>query len=843
MAFHFPLMPRLFMAVRMEDRFPVIDILNQTPPIPESAQWAIFLRNHDELTLEMVTDEERDYMYRSYATDREMRINLGIRRRLAPLLENNRRKIELMNGLLFSLPGTPVLYYGDEIGMGDNVYLGDRDAVRTPMQWSGDRNAGFSRTNPQRLYLPVIIDPEYHYETVNVESQQGNPSSLFWWMKRLIALRKRHRVFGRGDLEFLHPENPRVLAYVRRLGEEHVLVVANLSRFAQPVEMDLSEYEGQAPVEMFGHTSFPPIGELPYFFTLGPHAFHWFLLKRPAAAVEGIPSIEARGEPDAWLVSPAAARWLEHRLVEDLPNRRWFSSKSTAIRDVTVEDVGMLRVDGDGPEYSAGVFIVRVSYADTDDEVYAVPLALAEPDRPARLFEEHSPMVMAHVSFGEQRHVLYDATSDDKVWRALLEMIEGRRSVRTRRGELSGMRVRRGARGAGPTEGLDVHLSRAEQSNSSAMFGSTYIMKLFRRVEEGHNPDLEIGLHLTEGVRFEHTPAVAGAIEYQRRNAEPSTLAMLQRFVPNQGDSWTLALDAIGRYFERVLTLAHEQIELPRPPGGDPLSRSELVPDRLESTLFDELLDRARLLGRRTAEMHIALASNEEDEAFRPEPFSKLYQRSLYQSMRNGVLRPMQVLRKSLRRLEGATRETGQELLDRQDELLERLKRVADERMECIRIRCHGDYHLGQVLWTGRDFVIIDFEGEPMRPLGERRVKRSALLDVAGMLRSFQYASAAGLRELVDRGTITSDGPEYPTFEGWARYWQQWAEGSFLGSYLEHARPPLVPEDRDHLGLLLDAWLIQKAAYELSYELNNRPDWVSIPMRGMMELLGGEGRS
>lgn len=452
-------------------------------------------------------------------------------------------------------------------------------------------------------------------------------------------------------------------------------------------------------------------------------------------------------------------------------------------------------------------------------------------------------MVMAHVNFDGHRHVLYDATSDDIVWRSLLEMIEGRRTVKTKRGELTGTRVRRGARGLGSGDGLDVHLSRAEQSNSSALFGSTYIMKLFRHVEEGANPDLEIGLHLTDRVQFPHTPAVAGAIEYQRRRGETSTLAMLQRFVPNQGDSWRMGLDAIGRYFERVLTLAHEQIELPQPPGGDLVSRARLIPDRLEATLFDDFLDRARLLGRRTAEMHRALASNVEDEAFEPEPFSKLYQRSLYQSMRNGVLRPMQVLRKSVSRLDGEARELGDELLGRQDELLARLKRIADERMECIRIRCHGDYHLGQVLWTGRDFVIIDFEGEPMRPLGERRLKRSALLDVAGMLRSFQYAAATGLRELVDQGTISDDAPQFATFEGWARYWQQWVEGAFLGSYLEHAEPPLVPGNRDHLGLLLDAWLIQKAAYELSYELNNRPAWVTIPMRGIIELLGGRERT
>src|SRR5688572_22756592 len=279
MAFHFPLMPRLFMSVRMEDRTPIIDILEQTPAIPETCQWAMFLRYHDELTLEMVTEEERDYMYRVYARDPKARINLGIRRRLAPLLGNDRRTIELMNGLLFSLPGTPVLYYGDEIGMGDNIYLGDRNGVRTPMQWSGDRNAGFSRANPQQLYLPAIIDPEYHFGTVNVEAQQSNPNSLLWWMKRLIALRKEYKAFGRGSIEFLYPDNRKVLAYIRRFEQETILVVVNLSRLVQYVSLDLSEFEGAVPIELFGSTDFPPVTEAPFFLTLGPHAFYWFSLE------------------------------------------------------------------------------------------------------------------------------------------------------------------------------------------------------------------------------------------------------------------------------------------------------------------------------------------------------------------------------------------------------------------------------------------------------------------------------------------------------------------------------------------------------------------------------------
>ena len=296
MAFHFPLMPRLFMAVRMEDRTPIVDILEQTPPIPETSQWALFLRNHDELTLEMVTDEERDYMYRMYAHVHQARLNLGIRRRLAPLLGNDRKRLELLNGLLLSLPGTPVLYYGDEIGMGDNIYLGDRNGVRTPMQWSADRNAGFSRANPQQLYLPITLDPEYHYEAVNVEAQLRNPHSLLWWMRRVLALRKGWRALGEGRVEFLAPQNRKILAYVLRHEQETLLVVANLSRFPQPVELDLSAFKGRTPVELFGRTPFPSIGVLPFLLTRRAARF---LLVFAGAAASGRRAKRARGSRDA----------------------------------------------------------------------------------------------------------------------------------------------------------------------------------------------------------------------------------------------------------------------------------------------------------------------------------------------------------------------------------------------------------------------------------------------------------------------------------------------------------------------------------------------------------------
>jgi maltose alpha-D-glucosyltransferase / alpha-amylase len=280
MAYHFPVMPRLFMGLHLEDRFPITEVMEQTPPLPETCQWALFLRNHDELTLEMVTEEERDYMYLAYSADPQTRLNIGIRRRLAPLLGNSRRRVELMTGLLFSFPGTPVIYYGDEIGMGDNVYLGDRSGVRTPMQWTGDRNAGFSRVNPARLYSPVVMDAVYGYQAVNVEAQESDPSSLLHWMRNMIALRKLFRVFGRGSIEFIKPSNRKVLVYLRAYQEDKILCAANLSRFVQPIELDLSALEGYTPVEMLGYTEFPRIDRRPYFLTLGPYDFYWFELQR-----------------------------------------------------------------------------------------------------------------------------------------------------------------------------------------------------------------------------------------------------------------------------------------------------------------------------------------------------------------------------------------------------------------------------------------------------------------------------------------------------------------------------------------------------------------------------------
>ncbi|MEW6298560.1 MAG: maltose alpha-D-glucosyltransferase [Thermodesulfobacteriota bacterium] len=845
MNFHFPLMPRLFMAIHTEDRFPIIDILQQTPPIPETCQWGIFLRNHDELTLEMVTDEERDYMYRVYAQDPQARINLGIRRRLAPLLGNHRRRIELMNGLLFSLPGSPIIYYGDEIGMGDNVYLGDRNGVRTPMQWSGDRNAGFSRANPQRLYLPVIIDPEYHYEAVNVEAQQNNPHSLLWWMKRLIALRKRFKAFGSGTLELLHPENRKILAFLRRYHDECILVVANLSRFVQYVELDLSAFQGVTPVEMFGRVTFPRVGELPYLLTLGPHSFYWFTLEpRPVeapVAIEAqerqVPTVPVDG---AWerLFQGKARATLESVLPNYLRTRRWFGGKARPLRAAAIPEVVPFPYDG---SHGAYLISVVVSYVDGDPETYVLPVTVATGEQAERLRKESPHLVIARLRSGEEEGVLYDALYEKGFCQALLAAIARRRRFKGTAGELAAVQTSafRKLRDVGAAP-LDPALSRAEQSNTSIVYGDQLILKLFRRVAQGVNPDLEIGRFLTEKVAFPHTPPVLGAFEYRQAQREPVTVGILHKFVPNQGDAWKYTLDTLDHYFEQAL--ARRDVHEP------PLSHRPLVavseeelPDAVREAIGSYLVS-AQLLGQRTAEMHIALASGGEEPNFAPEPFSTLYQRSIYQSMRSTAAQSFQLLRRRLQGLSQPLREEAQGILAREGEVLQRFQAILGRKITAMRIRCHGDYHLGQVLHTGKDFVIIDFEGEPVRPLSERRIKRSPLRDVAGMIRSFHYAAYTALFKQEAAGGYASHPEAVATLELWARVWYVWVSATFLRTYREVAsRAPFLPHTREELQVLMDAYLLEKAVYELGYELNNRPDWIRVPLRGIAQLLEAAG--
>lgn len=844
MAFHFPLMPRLYMAHRMEDRTPIIDILEQTPEIPAGCQWANFLRNHDELTLEMVTDEERDYMYRMYAKEPRMRINLGIRRRLAPLLGNNRRSIELMNALLFSLTGTPIIYYGDEIGMGDNIYLGDRDAVRTPMQWSPDRNAGFSQTNSQRLYLPVIIDPEHHYQTVNVESQQANAHSLLWWMKRMIAMRRRYRAFGRGTLEFLHPENHKVLVFLRRYEDEVILVVANLSRFSQCVELDLKEFRDQRPVEMFGHTVFPPIGDLPYFLTLGPHAFYWFHID-PARREEVHLDTEsdtperlqheiAAGGPWSRVLKGRGREKLEAVLPDFLMQCRWFGGKARRIKSVEIE-----RVIAIGHEGDAGcLLLLRVDYVDGEPDLYSLPVMYAPEEETAELLHRlPSQALITRLRASGGSGLLYDAVYDTRFCEALLQHMLKRRSLAVDGAEFTGSSLRnlRGAaRGSQP---LDPSLMKVEQSNTSVVYGDRFMLKLFRRLDEGINPDLEVLRYLTEHSDFRNVPSLAGYLELRPRRGDPLTLGVLQTFVPNEGDAWSFTRDILNRYCQEVAT--HPDSLDPGVPTSNLLDLSEREPEGHLSESIGFFWHTAMLLGKRTGELHVALASERDDPAFAPEGFNPFNTRSFFQSVRNQVTGVMKLLRREARRLPEGIRPLAKEVLDLEPVIRKRAEAILRIKLRSRRIRTHGDFHLGQVLYTGTDFVIIDFEGEPARSIGERRIKRSPLRDVAGMIRSFQYAASSIRMEQVARGGMREE--DRVRIDPWLRAWELWVCAAFLKGYRQAAADgDFLPESDEEFQVLLDTFMLEKAVYELDYELNNRPDWAGIPLAGILQVIGRE---
>jgi len=835
MSFHFPLMPRLFMSIRMEDRFPIVDILAQTPSIPDTAQWALFLRNHDELTLEMVTDEERDYMYRAYTQDRLARLNLGIRRRLAPLLGNDRRRIELMNGLLFSLPGTPVLYYGDEIGMGDNIFLGDRNGVRTPMQWSADRNAGFSRANRQRLYLPVITDPEYHYETVNVEAQQGNPHSIYSWTKRLIALRKRHRAFGRGTLELLRPENRKVLAYVREYESEKILCIANLSRFLQAVELDLSKWKGLVPVELFSSNEMPVVGDNPYFLTMGPHAFYWFAMQpRAAPSIQSdgaqparvLPEVRVAGGWEAALVG-GSKEALEAVLLGYIPQRRWFGGKARRIKTATITDV----VSVPGAEGNSYLTSVVIGYAEGDPDTYMLPVAYANAAEAPHILERWPQSAVAWIrNQGEDvRGLLYDALGPPNFAEAILGAIARRRRAAGGMGTLVGSTTRAFARLRGPeTIRLEAQLSVAEQSNNSVIFGERLMLKVFRRLEEGVNPELEVGRFLTEKTTFSHIAPLAGSLEYRRAKGEPISIAILQAYVPNQGDAWQYTLNTLAHFFTAPELVGAQPPAMPR----SLLEASKLEPSEIASKVIGGYLDSARLLGRRTAELHAALASDPDDPAFAPERITALDQRSIYQSLSGLSMRATDLLRTQLNKLPADARDEGRKVLELESRITHILKSFLARRLNTTRIRVHGDYHLGQVLYTGHDFVIIDFEGEPTRSLYERRLKRLAMRDVAGMLRSFSYASQAALR------SEHAPAERLAELHAWSRFWADSVSAVFLKSYLSTAgSASWVPQSQEDLELQLTTMLLEKALYELRYEMNLRPDWVRIPLRGILDLV------
>jgi maltose alpha-D-glucosyltransferase / alpha-amylase len=951
MAFHFPLMPRIYMALRQEDRLPITDIMAQTPPIPDNCQWGLFLRNHDELTLEMVTDDERDYMYFAYSADPRMRINVGIRRRLAPLVDNNRRRIELLNSLLMSFPGTPILYYGDEIGMGDNVYLGDRNGVRTPMQWTSDRNAGFSKCDPARLYLPVVMDPIYGYQVVNVEAQLSDQSSLLHWTRNMIALRKLFQVFGRGTLTFLNPTNRKILAYLRDLDredgfQETVLCIANLSRFAQPVTLDLANYAGYEPVEMLGYVPFPTISRDPYSLTLAPYSFLWLELQAASPAEElptelttdtsELPVTENSSMlpvlANSWteLIAAAGTAILEPALRDWLPRKRWFGAKTRKIESVRLRNWVELppnTVPGDfppanGTETAAippALVFFDVTYFDGQPDVYQIPLAVSAGSDLDEITVTRPESIIAKLTTAEGLAILHDALVRDDFRDQLLRMITSNatlpvsESSKAVQGAIAANKASSigasetptespvavapaplsaqpgetaapprtetppsqspGARRSHPRESpsagdslptggrLDARAScafpdglaaqrlpslvgSAEQSNTSILYGKQLFLKIYRRLQPEENPDVEVGRFLTEVAHFSGIPPYFGEISISSGSGVRTTIALLQGLVDNQGDGWQWFLDELSTWLPRAA-------EYPAPaPSSAPgwLSEHQPIPKSLESAR--STLEAAALLGRRTAELHLALSSGTNLASFAPEPLQREDLARDAERIEAQIKSTLEALKLKLPKLDDVTCDRASLLLSRRLELIKRARSITAVETAGQRIRIHGDYHLGQTLRVAGagnrsktsatspvDFMFIDFEGEPARPIEERRRKQSPLKDVVGMMRSFSYAAFSAVDRFLAAGNSESRATDPDALTGWAQCWLHTATVEFLSSYRKgmESKPSLLPPPPE-ARILLDAYLLEKAIYEVLYELDNRPSWVRIPVNSILSL-------
>lgn len=828
MAYHFPLMPRMYMAIAQEDRHPIVEIMQQTPEIPANSQWAIFLRNHDELTLEMVTSKERDYMYQMYAADTRARINLGIRRRLGPLMDNDHEKIKLMNSLLFSMPGSPIIYYGDEIGMGDNIYLGDRNGVRTPMQWSPDRNAGFSRADPQRLFLPPVMDPVRGYEAVNVEAQLRDPSSLLNWMRRLLAVRKTYQAFGRGKLIFLRPGNRKILAFLREYDSEVMLCVNNLARTAQPVELDLSNYKGSVPLELMGRTPFPPIGELPYLLTLPGYGFYWFRLAKGAEVPEwheerlqreelpvvvlfdGWPSF-FRERVIPWRIS-MAEKAREQLETEVLPNfvagQRWYAAKDTVTQCVALTDHA--EWGGEQANWLMGIFRVEGTGA-ADASMYFLPLALAWEDDDERM-DRLMPATIARVRQQARIGIMGDAFSDVEFCRALVEaMGEGFKLV-SERGLINFLPTSAFAKLVGEDiSGLTMHTPGAQSSNTTVQLGDHLFLKGYRRLQTGTNPEVEIGRFLAEVSHFKHAVPVAGVVEYEVEDGSKCTLAVLQGYVSNQGDGWNTTLN----YLERFLEYSSSSTEA-----------------ELSGEAHGGYLALVHTLGVRTAELHKAFALTTGDPAFDPESIEQDDLDVWMRQVREEAVATLDQLERNRSRLDIEVQALADSLLSRRKDVLKHIETCVPSRVAAIKTRYHGDYHLGQVLLVENDFMIIDFEGEPARPLSERRQKHSSLKDVAGMLRSFNYALYTMLARL-----STERPDDFVAFQPYGKIWEAEVRRAFLNAYEETTRDSGLYGAWEDAKQLLELFVLEKALYELRYELANRPEWVAIPLRGILEVV------
>ncbi len=817
MAFHFPLMPRMYMAIAQEDRFPITDILRQTPEIPDNCQWAIFLRNHDELTLEMVTDHERDYLWNYYAADRRARINLGIRRRLAPLVERDRRRIELLNSMLLSMPGTPTLYYGDEIGMGDNIFLGDRDGVRTPMQWSIDRNGGFSRADPASLVLPPIMDPLYGFQSINVETQQRDTHSLLNWTRRMLAIRKQQKAFGRGTLKMLAPANRRILAYVREYTgvdgkREIILCVANVSRAAQAAELELSAYNGMVPVEMVGGTSFPPIGQLNYLLTLPPYGFYWFLLAEeaqmpawhvpPVDRMPELPTLVIKRDLNELMQSRCSMTLSRESLPAYLPKRRWFS----ALDDAASAEYKLLYA----VPFGARSVLSEVQVRSGDHvEHYQLPLSYVAENTAGSTVPQQ--LALARLRRGREVGLLTDAFTLGEFSQQVVRYLRDEQVLTSGGCELQFLPTPQLlAMADKPDE--EIKLVSAEQSNSSALIGESMVLKLVRRVMPGIHPETEMGGYLT-AQGFANIPQLLGEVRRVDNEGVPHTLMVLQQFLSNQGDAWLWTQNTLERAIR-------DQLAAPAVNDAD----EGIAPASVELAAF------ARMLGRRLGEMHSVLAQPSDNPDFGAVTSTKNDVDEWARSIGAQLEEALDVVAAS----SSADADAVKWLAGNRKTLLTAVGKLAKQCLGGLRIRVHGDLHLGQVLVVQGDAYLIDFEGEPTRSLEERRMRHSPMKDVAGMIRSFDYAAAMAIRNTQS----TDASPEAEQVRrSVAQNYRTQARTAFQEAYrLAAAELPHAWHERDGEVAAMTLFSLEKAAYEILYEARYRPDWLNVPVQGLVEL-------
>ena len=833
MNYHFPVMPRIFMSLRMEDRYPITDIFDQTPQIPENCQWAIFLRNHDELTLEMVTDEERDYMYKVYAKDPKARINLGIRHRLAPLMENNRRKIELLNCLLFSLQGTPVIYYGDEIGMGDNFYLGDRDGVRTPMQWSPDRNAGFSKANPQQLYLPLILDPEYHYGSVNVETQQHNPSSLLWFMKRMISMRKQYKSFGRGDMKFINLDNPKILAFTRSYENQIMLVVVNLSRYSQPAELDLAEFKGYQPVEVFSRNKFPVIRDgIPYLLTLDSYAYEWFSLQPTADLVvehTTLPMVSINEWKDisqGYVLNQLCTEILP----EYLMNAPWYLGKQRALSTITI----LRSTEIDTGSQTMVLLLVEISYESGLPDNYFLPLA-AMTEQDTLPFKADFPYaVICRLQVGDHESLLCDAVFSPEVQGYFYRSMADNTGMATITTEISYETNEKLKQYVRDHQDVKSKVLPSMPMFTALAYDNNYFLKIYRKVERTLNPDVEMTRFFTRQHNAPFIPQFAGTINWYMDGME-LTIGLFQEYVEYHGNGKTYMEERLNNLQDKIT--ARKKKELPsldlRKSITEPVDY-EALSELLREFLGAPLAEGTRLIGARLADLHCRAASGQLSRDFAPEPFSLHYQRSLFAGMQTLVRTVFQNLARKISSLPAPLQEDAKKTLDHKNEVLAILKKIYSKKFDVAKIRIHGYFTLNHVLYTGKDVAIPYLGGDPFRSYSERRLKRSPLRDLASMMSSLYYTARVAL--------ITNRTPE-ETFRLSPYYdlWAQYASGFFIHSYIEALKKnSFLPTDRKDLNILLRTYLLEVALQNLQYELNHRPDWIGIPMGMIHNILTTE---